>query len=143
LARYLRLAGFDTTYAPDLDDPDLARISTGERRIILTRDVGLLKRSAVTHGYYVRATDPRRQVTEVVRRFHLSEYIDPFTRCMTCNGTLEPITKEAIIDRLPPETRRHVDHFHICSACNAIYWQGAHHTELLRIVEAARRADTE
>ncbi len=55
LARFLRLLGFDTSYEKNWDDPELARISAEEQRIILTRDVGLLKRSAVTHGYYVRA----------------------------------------------------------------------------------------
>jgi hypothetical protein len=42
-----------------------------EDRILLTRDAGLLKRNAVTRGYYVRETSPRRQLEEVLRRFDL------------------------------------------------------------------------
>jgi hypothetical protein len=77
LARRLRLLGFDCRYAADPSDDDLVDISNDERRILLTRDVALLKRTAVTHGYFVRSTDPREQVGEIMRRFQLVERIDP------------------------------------------------------------------
>ncbi len=141
LARYLRLLGFDTSYDPAWDDPELVRISTGENRILLTRDVGLLKHGAVTHGSFIRATDAREQMTEVVQRFHLAELIEPLIRCVSCNGMLVPVAKEEIVHRLPPGTRRHVDEFSLCSSCGKIYWRGAHYDELLRIVESARRAE--
>jgi uncharacterized protein with PIN domain len=140
LARFLRLLGFDTLCERDWDDPELARVSSSDQRILLTRDVDLLKRRSVTHGSYVRASDPREQVTEVVRRFHLARHLTPFTRCMTCNGTLVPVDKEEIIHRLPPKTRRHVDDYHVCSSCDKVYWQGAHDSELRQIVAAARVA---
>ncbi len=141
LARFLRLLGLDTLYEPDWEDHELVRISTAEQRIILTRDVGLLKHGSVTHGCYVRATDPREQVTEVVRRLHLARQLTPFTRCMTCNGELNSVAKDEIAHRVPPETRRHVDEFRMCASCDKVYWRGAHHSELRRIVTAARRAD--
>jgi uncharacterized protein with PIN domain len=141
LALFLRLLGFDTLYDRDRDDPELVRISTVERRIILTRHVGLLKRGAVAHGYFVRGTEPREQVTEVVRRFHLTDRLDPFTRCMACNGMLVPVDKQAIAHRLPEGTREQIDEFRVCSSCEKVYWEGAHHPELRRSVEAARRAE--
>ena len=141
LARFLRLLGLDTSYENDWNDPELVRISTSQQRILLTRDVSLLKHGLVTHGYWVRATDPREQVTEVVRRFHLARHFTPFTRCMACNGALIPVTKKEIAHRLAPETSRHVDDFRLCSSCDKVYWQGAHHPGLRRIVAAARGAD--
>lgn len=140
LARLLRLLGLDTLYERDWDDPELVGISTAEQRIVLTRDVGLLKRGSVTHGYYVRAVDAREQVTEVVRRFHLARQLAPFTRCMVCNGALVPVAKKQIAHRLPPETRRHVDDYRECSSCGKVYWEGAHHPDLDRIVAAALQA---
>ena len=80
-------------------------------------------------------------MTEVVRRFHLARHLTPFTRCMACNGKLVPVTKKEIAHRLPLRTSRHVDDFRLCSSCDKVYWQGAHHPELRRIVAAARRAD--
>ncbi len=141
LARLLRLLGLDTAYERDWNDAELVGISTSRQRILLTRDVGLLKHGSVTHGYYVRATDSRRQVTEVVGRFHLARHFTPFTRCMACNGELTPVTKNEIAHRLPVETRRHIDDFRVCSSCDKVYWRGAHHAELRRIVMAARQAD--
>ena len=44
-------------------------IAHAEHRILLTRDLHLLKRSIVTHGYYVRETEAVRQAAEVVRRY--------------------------------------------------------------------------
>src|ERR671919_572683 len=58
LARLLRLLGFDTRWANDLDDATLAAIGQAEHRIVLTRDRGLLKRRRVTHGLFVRSELP-------------------------------------------------------------------------------------
>ena len=141
LARFLRLLGFDTLYERNWADPELVSISTSERRLLLTRDVDLLKHGSLTHGYHVRATDPRHQVTEIVRRFHLRGHLAPFTRCMACNGDLSTVAKEMVAHRVPPETLRHVDDFVACTSCDKVYWRGAHHPELSRIVAAAHRAD--
>src|SRR5215471_15178950 len=55
LAAYLRMLGFDAVYNDRATDPELVRISSEEKRILLTRDRGLLKHSVVTHGYPDRA----------------------------------------------------------------------------------------
>lgn len=138
LARFIRLLGFDTLYDPAWDDTELAEASSREGRILLTRDIGLLKRSLVTHGYFVRADDPRRQVVEVAQRFHLENDLDPFTRCMVCNGELVPVDKADVVERLPSETKQHIDEYRRCSRCQKIYWRGAHHRELSEIVEAVQ-----
>lgn len=77
LARYLRLLGFDAAYARNASDRQLIRMSTTEGRILLTRDVGLLKNRAVTHGHFVRSDDPRQQVLDVVSRFQLAGRLRP------------------------------------------------------------------
>ncbi len=140
LARYLRLLGFDSLCNSSWSDHELVAISTGQHRILVTRARGLLKRGAVTHGYYVRATDPHRQLGEVVRRFHLADDIAPLTRCMRCNGLLEPVEKDDIAHRLPPQTRDHFDKYSTCTICKRIYWQGSHYRRLNEIVEEAREA---
>jgi uncharacterized protein with PIN domain len=126
LAAYLRLLGFDSLYRNDYDDYELARISAEERRILLTRDRGLLKRSQVTHGYCVRSTDSRKQVREVLRRFDLFTALAPFTRCLRCNGLLEPVSKEEVFDSLKQETRKYFEEFFRCKECGQVYWKGSH-----------------
>lgn len=138
LARFLRLLGFDTRYDRTWADRRLVSISTAEERMLLTRDVGLLKHGSLTHGYFVRATDPMEQMIEVVLRFRLSHQIVPFTRCMVCNGALVAVAKDEIAPQVPPETRRNIATFRRCASCGKVYWRGAHHPELRRIVAAAR-----
>ncbi len=135
LAVYLRMVGFDTLYRNDYADETLARISSGEGRILLTRDRGLLKRSVVTHGYWLRATDPRQQLVEVVRRFDLFRAIAPFQRCLRCNGLLEPVAKKAVSNRLQPKTRQYYDEFSICKTCDRVYWKGSHYQRMQGFIE--------
>src|SRR4051812_46633307 len=89
LAAYLRLLGLDVLHKIPAPDPELAAISNVQDRVLLTRDVGLLKRKEVRRGYFVRATDPRAQALEVMKRFCLIDAIAPFTRCSLCNARLE------------------------------------------------------
>lgn len=139
LAEYLRWLGFDTLYRNDYDDPELARIAHDERRILLTRDLGLLKRGIVIYGSYVRATDPPQQVIEIVRRFNFFAAIAPFRRCSRCNGLLHRVAKAAIEDCLLPETRRHYEEFHRCASCGHIYWKGSHYERMQQFIAEIRQ----
>ena len=134
LATYLRMLGFDTLYRNDYRDDELADRSQRDQRILLTRDRGLLKRSIVTFGYYVRLTSPRRQVIEILRRFNLFDAVTPFRRCIDCNAVIQSVRKESIAARLPPMTRQYYDEFHICPACDRIYWKGSHYQRMERFV---------
>jgi hypothetical protein len=136
LARLLRLLGFDTRYSNDYDDPEIVRIAREEHRIILTRDVGLLKRGAVTHGYWLRSTAPVSQARDVVARFDLEGQVQPFTRCLHCNGILEPVEKSAIVERIPPRVAEAHESFFKCTSCGQIYWRGTHFERLQAKVDA-------
>lgn len=138
LAAYLRMLGFDTLYQNDYQDGELTRLANQQERILLTRDRGLLKRKAIAHGYWVREKDPRRQLVEVMRRFDLFNKLAPFTRCLRCNGRLQPIPKQAILDRLQPKTIRYYHQFAICKACDQIYWQGSHWERMQRFIASLR-----
>ncbi len=120
----LRLLGFDTLFEDD--DHEIVEISNRENRIILTRDIGILKYNAVKFGYWVRNTRPFAQVAEVVQKFHLSTAINPFTRCTICNGILVPADKDQIADKIPPQTYQLYDAFTQCRQCGKIFWQGSH-----------------
>jgi uncharacterized protein len=124
LARYLRLMGFDVLYDAGYRDRQLVEVSLADRRCILTRDVGVLKRGAVTHGYFVRAVDPKMQAAEVVARFDLTGDIEPFTRCANCNGVLVPTGSS--------DTR--------CADCGQLYWKGSHHDRILAVVDEITNA---
>jgi uncharacterized protein with PIN domain len=130
LAGYLRLAGFDTLYRNDWTDAELADLSAADGRILLTRDVALLKRSTVTRGCYVRNTQPARQLVEVLRRFDCAGSAQPFTRCARCNGVLQPADKAHVARLLPPRTRECQDTFVRCTGCGSVYWPGSHYERI-------------
>ena len=93
LARYLRMMGFDVIYKNDFDDKKIITLSLSERRAILTKDRGILKCNTVTHGYWIRSTQVKEQVIEVIKRFDLKNNIEEFSRCIDCNSALESIPK--------------------------------------------------
>lgn len=142
LARYLRLSGLDTSYRNDWTDLELVENALAEARVILTRDRGLLKRSAVTHGHLVREAAPRAQLREVVERFDLTSLLVPFTRCAVCNGVVEPVEKAIVLEMLPPHTGRNYHQFWRCRRCDRVYWRGAHFRSIERLIDscATRRA---
>ncbi|MFO7446078.1 MAG: Mut7-C RNAse domain-containing protein [Ignavibacteriaceae bacterium] len=134
LAKYMRMAGLDTEYGNNFSDEDIVKISLNERRAILTKDVGLLKRNEVTHGYFVRSSGPEDQLKEIIERFHLQKEIKEFTRCLICNSLIREIDKNSIIDRLPEKVKNYHKDFYICSRCNKIYWKGTHFDNMSKTI---------
>lgn len=138
LAKYLRRLGFDTLYRNDYPDEELAYVSSTENRILLTRDIGLLKRGIVTHGYWVRDKAPRQQLREVLQRFNLFEEIKPFSRCINCNGSVKSVAKESITEQIPAKTRENHDEFRQCIDCGKIYWKGSHYEKMRQFIADVR-----
>jgi len=135
LAAYLRMLGFDCLYQNNYADEELAETVQREGRILLSRDRRLLMRKAVTYGYCLRSLDSLEQLSEVIRRFDLAKRIVPFHRCLRCNHPLEPVAKEAVLDRLEPLTKLYFDEFQICPACKQIYWKGSHYEQMQGLIE--------
>ncbi len=130
LARRMRLLGFDACYRNDLDDAEIMAIAAQEDRIILTRDLGILKHRKVAHGYLVRSDHVDCQLREVLKRYDLSGRIHLWQRCMVCNGLLSRVEKAEVLDRLEPKTRLYYEEFHRCSSCERLYWQGSHYAKI-------------
>lgn len=139
LARYLRLLGFDTLYRNNFHDAELARLSHDQQRTLLTRDRMLLHRSIITHGYFVRATEPLYQTGEVLQRFDMHRDIRPWTRCVRCNGELGKVSKAMIAHRLEPRTRRYYTDFRICHECSQLYWKGSHFRKMSELIRQLRQ----
>ncbi len=138
LTRYLRMCGFDTYYATDIGDNDIIDISMSSRRIILTRDRGLLKNKRVTRGYWLRSQKSLEQLKEVIIRLDLQRKIDPFTRCIECNSNLEEVEKEHIEDALQMNTKKYYSKFKKCPGCGKIFWEGSHFENMHKLIDELR-----
>ncbi|MFN8440020.1 MAG: Mut7-C RNAse domain-containing protein [Caldilineaceae bacterium] len=139
LATWLRQFGFDTLYSNGYDDSELAQISSHENRLLLTRDRGLLKYKIVVYGHCVRSSEPRQQLIDILRRYHLQDQIQLWQRCVHCNGLLETVTKAEIFDQLEPKTQLYYDDFQRCTVCAQIYWRGSHFERMEAFVEEVMR----
>lgn len=135
LATQMRLLGFDTLYENDYTDSQLADLSSRQQRIVLTRDIGLLKRSVITYGYWLRHTEPQLQLLEVLNRFALFSFISPFKRCLRCNGLIMSVNKADIQTQLEPLTQKYYHQFYQCTGCAQIYWKGSHYAKLKQWIE--------
>ena len=130
LARHLRLAGFDSLWRNDYGDAEIAAIAAAERRIVLSRDLGLLKRRAIERGHFVRAIDAEAQLAEVIGALQLEAMLRPFTRCRECNVELNEVDKAQVLEQLPPKVREHYQRFRRCPSCARLYWEGTHYDRL-------------
>lgn len=138
LARRLRLLGVDAAYeSEDIGDPALATRSAQERRVLLSRDRGLLRRREIWAGAYVYSDRPEAQLRDVLERF--APVLAPWTRCTACNGPLTAADKDSVSAQLEHGTQRSYDVFAQCTECDRVYWRGAHHARLEAIVTEAVR----
>jgi hypothetical protein len=138
LMKYMRMLGFDTLYKNNYKDEEIVKISLEEKRAILTKDRGILKRSEVTHGYWIRNTKTDAQIIEVIKRFDLKAQIKELSRCLLCNSLLMIINKDKVIEQLPRKVREFQNEFYYCKSCDKIFWKGSRYTRMKRIIEKLR-----
>ncbi len=140
LARYLRMLGFDAAYQRDQDDSRIIDIALQQHRVILTRDSGILKQNRVTHGYLLRHDNPRQQLQEVLLELDLFRQLQPFTRCMDCNGRIFLVDKPVIRGQISPSTYQRFRKFWQCRDCMNIHWGGSHDECMFRLVNGLQRS---
>ncbi|MFW5707307.1 MAG: Mut7-C RNAse domain-containing protein [Bacteroidota bacterium] len=135
LARLLRMTGFDTLYRNDLEDQEIISIAESDNRIVLTRDRGILKNKRVKRGHFVNSPYAKEQLREIISTFQLGDSINFLSRCIACNGTIEKVEKEDILEELKPGTSRYFNEFFRCRDCGKIYWEGSHFERMMDFYE--------
>lgn len=138
LARYLRMAGFSCLHeSKDLGDELLAHLSETRQCILLTRDIGLLKRSNIRYARWVRNTDAYAQFREIVTHYQLTDAFKPFSRCVKCNGLINAIERAEAKPFVPHQIFESQDSFRKCGDCERVYWKGSHYEKIKAILETA------
>ncbi len=141
LVGFLRMLGFDALWSNDYADDTLARVSHDEDRVLLSRDIGVLKRGEVVRGYFPRSTDPAEQLVEVVRRYGLTSRMRPFSRCVACNAPLTSAEPSEVAGRIPERVAERHSHFQQCPDCQRVYWAGTHHERMQALVDRLRELE--
>ncbi|HYH14421.1 MAG TPA: Mut7-C RNAse domain-containing protein [Flavisolibacter sp.] len=135
LARLLRLAGFDTYYETEAADAIIAKIAAKEDRVVLTRDIGLLKHKIIHWGYWIRSQHREEQFKEVACRFNLWSSFSPFSYCLACNGSIKSVNKEMVMNLIPSNAALYFHSFFQCQSCQRVYWKGTHYDRMLETLE--------
>ena len=136
LAKYLRLMGFDTLYFNHIDDNDLLALAAAENRVVLTRDKFLSERKTDARIVFLKDTDTRRALREVLNTFDIRQVPASFSRCIVCNTPLQVVEKEQILHRIPPKVIEHFSYFEYCPACDRIYWHGDHYRHMQQFLRS-------
>jgi uncharacterized protein with PIN domain len=129
------MAGLDVLYDSGWTDTRIVAELSRQNRIVLTRDLGLLKRKQVEFGRYIRSEEPVEQLREVIDLLGLENKLQPFKRCLECNSLLVPVAKQDILHRLEPLTRKYYRTFSRCPVCDKIYWAGSHIEDMRRLFQ--------
>lgn len=124
LAVYLRLCGYDTVYAGDLQDPGderLRTLATEEDRRLLSRDRTLV--ASTPGAISVESHDTEDQLPELRAAGITLSLPDRPLRCGRCNGRLadEPVTGD-----LPAYAPDDGTDCYPCPECGQLYWRGSH-----------------
>ncbi len=128
LARWLRVFGVDTTYAPGITDAELVEHALVEARMVVSSDHKLFERRLFTTGELDGLLLPvglklREQVRFVSDRLKLKP---GFPRCTACNGELCPVTRAEVGDVVPARSLIWVRDFFRCECCGHVFWEGSH-----------------
>ena len=128
LARWLRAAGYEAAWNPDIGDAELLREAQHSGAMILTTDSLLLERRLLRDGVIPALWLPPiltvfEQLTLVFQELGLTAR-EP--RCMSCGGELRRVEKESMRERIPPKTWRWVDEYFLCARCDKLFWYGTH-----------------
>src|SRR5439155_18308913 len=130
LARWLRAAGYESHWTPDISDDAAIREAIRLEAILLTTDSILMQRRLlrdriIPSVWVSPALKVMEQLTHVLRELELKlPLLQP--RCMSCGGELAEVPKEQVQDRIPPRTLRWLDQYFECQECGKLFWHGTH-----------------
>lgn len=138
LTRLLRIFGYDTVYANDLENyfqvspvPDdlLLKYALEHDRIIITRDYPFFKKN-MKKIIYMEGEGVYHYLFQLKKKLHLEyNFVLQNARCSICNSSLKKVKdKEEIINEVKPQTFKYYNEFYQCTdeSCRKIYWEGTH-----------------
>ncbi|MFX1444870.1 MAG: DUF5615 family PIN-like protein [Promethearchaeota archaeon] len=136
LTRFLRIFGYDTVYADDLEvvfgitpvpDEKLAEYALENNRIIITRDYPFHKKHR-DRSIFLEGEGVYNYLDQLKSKLQLDYNFDmQKARCSMCNSELEIVKdKNLIINEVKPETFKHFEVFYQCTKCKKVYWKGTH-----------------
>jgi uncharacterized protein with PIN domain len=118
---------YDPREGTDVSDDSLFWMAIEKGRVLLTSDRGFLERKPVRGEEVPPLMVPHPPLEDQLRLVVGSfDLVRPPSRCMACNGELEMVRSEALVERVPPGLIRAHQRFFRCCGCDHVFWYGAH-----------------
>jgi len=127
LAKFLRMAGYDTAYVKHNERDKLVKLGVAEQRVIITKDPKI--KTPDTRVYFLSENMPEEQIKKVTTEFNL-DYKNAFTLCVNCNKPLIKVEKEKAKDKIPAKVYASLDEFYTCKNCGRVFWHGTHYVAM-------------
>ena len=144
LTRFLRIFGYDTVYANDLEEtfglrpvPDdmLLEYAIKTDRIIITRDYPFFKKAS-KNSVFLEGEGVYNYLGQLKDKLNLNyNFSMEKAKCSICNAILSKIlNKELIKNEVQPETFKFHDTFFQCEnpSCKKIFWEGTHINDIIK-----------
>ena len=139
IARKLRLLGYDSQYFSDIDDKKLIDSAEKEKRIIISKDEELIKRTQKLgiRSIHITKEEEIEQFFEIINSVNLKriQINGNIARCPKCNSLTESVDKYIIKEKIPQGVLKSNDEFWRCKCCNQVYWEGTHIKNLQEFVD--------
>lgn len=144
LTRFLRIFGYDTVYADDLEvvfgivpvpDEKLAEYALETNRIIITRDYSFYKKNR-DRSIFLEGEGVYNYLHQLKNKLNLEfNFNMGNARCSICNSELEKVAdKNKIINDVKPQTFQYYKEFYQCinPKCKKVYWKGTHIEKIIK-----------
>jgi uncharacterized protein with PIN domain len=143
LARKLRIFGIDTAYSSSISDDRLLWECNCQRRILLTSDKELFRRSSNKRigSVLLQGRSEKENLVKIFGECNITEILfdSDYARCPTCNLKLEEKRKgelDNLKNLVPTKSFLVYSHFYQCSVCKKIYWEGSHKPSLVSLAKS-------
>ena len=107
--------------------------------MLVTKDTQIMLRRVVTSGrvkaVLIEEDDPRDQFRRLMRAVELNQN-SKFTRCLECNQSLEPRSKDEVEGLVPPYVFATQNQYQQCPACRRVYWRATHWQHMSQVLDA-------
>lgn len=127
LAKWMRVFGFDTVYANEMEDKEIEELARVEGRVLITRDKDLARRTE--NSLYLDSDDLDDQLVQILERFPYEPRL-LLTRCLLCNSILAPVEKSEVRG-VPEGVLEREEEFWKCEKCDKFYWPATHYENML------------
>jgi len=126
LCKALRILGIDALCRGDFSPSEAMRRAVEEHRIWIKDDMETVSSDYGIRFFVVQANEMEDQLSELENHYRLSEFANPFARCLKCNELIVEVSKPSIEDLVPQRVYATFDNFYKCESCGRIYWPGTH-----------------